>query len=155
MKLERHTTVIRVALIYLALALGLVGAYILITPRTFYDDFPGFAQWVSALPPFNEHLIRDFGAAALGLGLLAGLAALWMEKRLVQATAVAFFAANLPHAIYHSTATNALTTADNIASLGALYLQALLPLALIYLVSDSQQAAASVSTTTTPNEASR
>jgi len=138
-QLQRHTTLIRVALAYLAVQVGVVAAYILIAPRTFYDDFPGWAQWVSALPPYNEHLIRDFGAAGLGLAVVAALAAVWMERRLVQAAAIALFLGSLPHAIYHSTTTEAYSTADNILSLGALYLQSLLPLAILYLAAGSRQ----------------
>ncbi|HEX2358638.1 MAG TPA: hypothetical protein VHH72_02345 [Solirubrobacterales bacterium] len=139
MKIERHATTIRVALIYLAVTMGWVAIYILVAPRTFYDDFPGWAQWVSALPPYNEHLLRDFGAAGLGLTVLVVLAAVWMDRRLVQAAAVAIFVGTLPHAIYHSTTTEHFSTADNLLSLGGLYLQALLPLAILYLASAGQQ----------------
>ena len=140
-RIERHRTLIRVALAYLALSIGLVAGYILIAPRNFFDDFPtGPAAWVSALPPYNEHLIRDFGSAGLGLAVLAVLAAVWMDRRLVQAAAIAIFLGSLPHAIYHSTTTEALSTADNVGTLGALYLQALLPLAVLYLASGSRQA---------------
>src|SRR5918995_5000400 len=102
MKIERHRGVIRLALVYLTVAIGLVAAWILIAPKHFYDEFPGPAAWVSALPPYNEHLERDFGAAGLGLAVLAGLAALWMERRLVQAAAVALFVAGAPHLAYHA-----------------------------------------------------
>ncbi|MDP9227653.1 MAG: hypothetical protein M3M99_01210 [Actinomycetota bacterium] len=135
-RIERHATLIRVALIYLALQIGLVAALILLAPREFYDNFPtGPASWVSALPPYNEHLIRDFGSAGLGLAVLAALAAIWMERRLVQAAAIALFVGSLPHAIYHTTTTGSFSTADNIFSLGGLYLQTLLPLAILYLAS--------------------
>jgi hypothetical protein len=139
-KLERHTTLIRVALGYLTLSAGLVAVSILVAPRSFYDDFPaGPGAWVAAQPPYNEHLIRDFGAASLGLAVVTLLAAVWIERRLVQAAAIAMFAGTLPHAIYHSTTTEALSTADNVGTLGALYLQALLPLAVLYLASGSRQ----------------
>ena len=139
-RIQRHATPIRVALGYLALQVGVVAAYILVAPRSFYENFPtGPAAWVSALPPYNEHLIRDFGAAGLGLAVLAVLAAVWMERRLVQAAAVALFLGTLPHAIYHSTTTEAYSTADNVFSLGGLYLQALLPLAVLYLATGSRQ----------------
>ena len=141
MRLQRHTTVIRFALGYLTLSIGLVAVAILIDPFDFYLDFPaGSSAWVSALPPYNEHLIRDFGAAGLGLAVVAFLAALWLDRRLVQAAAVAIFAGSLPHAIYHSTTTEAYSTGDNVASLGALFLQALLPLAILYLATGSRQA---------------
>ena len=139
-EVKRHATTIRVVLAYLAFQMGVVGAYILVAPKAFYDDFPpGLGPWVSVLPPYNEHLIRDYGAAGLGLAAVAFLAAIWMERRLVQAAAVAVFCGALPHAIYHSTTTESLSTADNLLSLGALYGQALLALLVLYLASGSRQ----------------
>ena len=108
--LERHRGAIRFALIYMAIAMGSVALYILLAPRTFYDDFPGWAQWVSALPPYNEHLLRDFGSAGLGLAVLAALAGVWLDRRLVQAAAIVLFVGNLPHTIYHFTTTESYST---------------------------------------------
>jgi hypothetical protein len=141
MEIQRHRGVIRFALIYLTVAIGLVAAWILIAPKGFYDNFPGGStHWVSALPPYNEHLERDFGGAGLGLAVLAGLAAFWMERRVVQVAAVSLLVAGLPHLAYHLTTTGHYSTADNVGSLAGLALDALLPLALIYLVSDAAQA---------------
>jgi hypothetical protein len=157
MQIERHREAIRFALIYLAVAIGLVAAWILIAPKHFYDEFPGWATWVSALPPYNEHLIRDFGSAGLGLAAFAALAAIWMERRVVQAAAIALFVGSLPHAIYHSTTTEAYSTADNILSLAALYLEVVLPLLILYLASGERQSAQRArpasTPTTTPKEA--
>jgi hypothetical protein len=140
MTVERHRGWIRFALIYLTLTIGWLAVWILIAPKGFYDSFPGGStHWVSALPPYNEHLERDFGAAALGLAVLSALAALWMERRLIQATAISLFAAGLPHLAYHLTTTGHYSTADNAASLTGLALDVLLPLALLYLVSDHAQ----------------
>lgn len=140
MRIERHATLIRVGLGYLTLQVGLVAAAILIAPRAFYDNFPaGPSAWVSVLPPYNEHLIRDFGSAGLGLAVVAGLAAVWMDRRLVQAACVALFAGSLPHAVFHATETGAQSTGDNVASLFALFLQALLPLALLWLATGERQ----------------
>ena len=67
MEIERHRGLIRFALIYLTVTIGLVAVWILIAPKGFYDNFPGGGtHWVSALPPYNEHLERDFGAAGAG-----------------------------------------------------------------------------------------
>jgi hypothetical protein len=138
--IERHRGLIRFGLIYLAVTIGLVAAWILIAPRNFYDEFPGgSAHWVSALPPYNEHLIRDFGSAGLGLAVLALLAAVWMERRVVQAAAIALFAGSLPHALYHATTTESYSPGDNVASLGGLFVQTLLPVAILYLASDRAQ----------------
>jgi hypothetical protein len=159
MQIERHRGVIRFALTYLAVTVGLVAAWILIAPKGFYDDFPGgSAHWVSALPPYNEHLERDFGAAGLGLAVLAGLAAYWMEKRVVQAAAISLLVGGLPHLAYHLTTTDHYSTVDNIGSLAGLTLDALLPLALLYLVSGRAQAPAPTAPsapmkTTAPKEA--
>ena len=140
MQLERHRGWIRFALIYLTVTIGVVAAWILIAPKGFYDTFPGGGvHWVSALPPYNEHLERDFGAAGLGLAVLAALAAYWMEKRVVQVAAISLAVAGLPHLAYHATTTSHYSTGDNIASLFGLALDVLLPLAVLYLASDDAQ----------------
>lgn len=142
MEIERHRAPIRIALIYLTVTIGFLAIWILVAPRGFYDNFPGgSAHWVSALPPYNEHLERDFGAASLGLALLAGLAAYWMDRRVIQATALAMLAAGLPHLVYHLTTTEHYSTGDNVASLIGLALDVVLPLGLLYLVSDGAQRA--------------
>ena len=148
----RHRTAIRTILIYEAITVGGVGLWILLAPQGFYDDFPpGSSAWVSVLPPFNEHLIRDFGAAGLAMGVIAALAAWWMDRRLVQAAAIGIFAGSLPHAVYHFTTTESYSTGDNIASLGGLVVQTLLPLLALYLARPAAEAAPPA-TTPTPKE---
>jgi hypothetical protein len=142
MEIQQHRAPIRIALIYLAITVGVLAVWILVAPRGFYDNFPGGSvHWVSALPPYNEHLERDFGAASLGLALLAGLAAYWMDKRVIQAAAITLLAAGLPHLVYHLTTTGHYSTGDNVASLIGLALDVVLPLGLLYLVSDGAQRA--------------
>lgn len=139
-EIERHRTPVRALLVYEAVTIGVVSLWILIAPRGFYDDFPvGASAWVSALPPFNEHLIRDFGSAGLGLAVLAGLAALWMDRRLVWAAAIAVLAGSLPHTIYHFTTTGSYGTGDNVASLGGLVVQTVIPLAILYMTRTSAE----------------
>jgi hypothetical protein len=139
-QVQLHRGWIRLALIYLAVTIGWVAVWILISPRSFYDDFPGGgSHWVSALPPYNEHLERDFGAASLGLAVLAALAALWMERRVIQVAAITILVAGVPHLAYHLTTTEHYSTGDNVASIIGLSLNVLLPLALLYLVSDRAQ----------------
>ena len=136
----RHRGLIRFALGYLAVTIGFVSIWILLAPKGFYDSFPGGGtHWVSALPPYNEHLERDFGAAGLGLAVLAALAAYWMERRVVQVAAISLLVAGLPHFIYHLTTTGHYSTGDNIGSLTGLALDVLLPAAILYLVSDGAQ----------------
>ena len=142
MEIERYRGPIRIALLYLTITIGFVAVWILIAPRGFYDDFPvGSAHWVSALPPYNEHLERDFGAASLGLAVLTGLAAYWMDRRVIQATALSLLAAGTPHLAYHLTTTEHYSTGDNVASLTALALAVILPLGILYLASERVQRA--------------
>lgn len=92
----------RIGLVVLGLQSLLPGAWASASPRGFYDDFPGFgAHWISTDGPFNEHLLRDFGALNLALAVLALLAALWMSRHLTLATAIAFLVYGVPHLTYH------------------------------------------------------
>jgi hypothetical protein len=139
-QIKRHRGLIRFALIYLTVASGWLAVWILAAPKGFYDNFPGGSiHWVDALPPYNEHLERDFGGASLGLAVLTLLAAVWMERRVVQAAAITLLVAGVPHFIYHLTTTGHYSTGDNVASLTGLALDWLVPLALLYLVSERAQ----------------
>jgi len=47
------------------------GPWALMFPRAFYDHFPlPGKDWVSTLGPFNEDLVRDYGALNLALAVL-------------------------------------------------------------------------------------
>ena len=128
-----NARLIRFGLWYLCLTSAYVAVWILIAPKGFYDTFPtGPAHWVNRIPPYNEHLERDFGAASLGLSVLAGVAAVWWtERKLVIATALAFLAASIPHLVYHLTTTDHYSTTDNIQSLVGLALPVLIAAALL------------------------
>jgi len=131
----------RIGLAYLALSSAYVALWILLARRGFYDTFPtGPAEWVSPIPPFNEHLLRDFGAAGLGLAVLALLAAVWLERRLVQATAIVFIVSALPHFAYHLTTTDRLSTADNLQSLTGLFLPVLVAGGVLWVSRDGLRA---------------
>ena len=127
---------LRGGLVVLAVSTLAVGLWALLIPRSFYDDFPlpGRA-WVSTLGPYNEHLIRDVGELNLALGALLVMAAVLLERRLVQVSLVAYLAYAVPHFIYHVTTGDAFPLGDNIASLITLGLAVLLPLVLLALVS--------------------
>lgn len=123
----RSPGLIRAGLVLLAIPSIVIAAWSLISPHGFYDDFPGAGRhWVSALPPFNEHLLRDFGAANVTIALVLLGAAVFMERRLVQVAVIAFFLGALPHFIYHLTTTDHYSTSDNIWSLGAFIIELLI-----------------------------
>lgn len=110
----------RVALALVAAAQAEIGVWGLVGPRSFFDRFPGFGHhWVSALGPYNEHLVRDYAAAELGFAVLLACAAIWFERRLVLVAGAAFLAATLPHLAYHLTTTDRFSATDNTASLAS------------------------------------
>ncbi len=123
----RSRGLIRTGLVLLAIPSIVIAAWSLISPRGFYDNFPGAGRhWVSALPPYNEHLLRDFGATNLAIALFLLGAALFMERRLVQVAAVAFFLGTVPHFIYHLTTTGHYSTSYNIWSLAGFIIELLI-----------------------------
>ncbi len=111
----------RIGLVVLGLQALLPGAWATASPRGFYNDFPGFgAHWISTDGPFNEHLLRDFGALNLALAVLALLAALWMTRQLAIATAVSILVYGVPHIAYHLFNGHGENTLNQVALYGGL-----------------------------------
>ena len=103
-------------------------------PRSFYDDFPipGWG-WVSALGPYNEHLVRDYGAMNLALGVLLISAALFLDRRLVQVALLTYLAFAAPHLLFHVTQIHHFSALHNALQLGTLGFLAALPPVLLAL----------------------
>ena len=94
---------LRVGLGCLALSQGVIGGWALFGPDSFYRRFPGGAVgWVSLLPPYNEHLVRDVGALSLALTVLLAYAGVRPEPRTVRLVLVAFAVYAVPHAVFHA-----------------------------------------------------
>lgn len=130
--------IIRIGLLALAIPDIAVGAWLLFAPRSFYEDFPGFGhRWVGPLGPYNQHAFSDFGGALLAIGLLCCLAALWMERRLVQAALLTVLVESIAHFIYHLTRLSALPTADDLGNQLALAYGVVLSLCLLWLARSS------------------
>jgi hypothetical protein len=113
--------VARIGLIILAIqGLG-TGLWATIDPRGFYDDFPGLGMsWVAPDGPFNEHLMRDYGALNLALGVLAVCAAVWLTRALVAAAAIAWIVYSIPHIAYHAFNGQHYDSADHVAIVASL-----------------------------------
>jgi hypothetical protein len=126
---------VRFGLANLGAVQGLIALWALFAPRSFYGDFPvSGADWVSALPPFNEHLVRDYGASFLALSVLA-LAAAWIaERRLVLVALVVWIVSAVPHLVFHLAHSDDPAGFSGVASLATLAFNAVLPLVLLYLV---------------------
>lgn len=123
---------IRVAFAFLSLGELAVGIWALFVPMSFYEDFPLPGRgWVSALGPYNEHLVRDVGAMNLAFGVLLALSGILMDLRLVQVSLVAYLVYSVPHFLIHLTNTHAYSVGDNLANLILLVLLVVLPLAIL------------------------
>ena len=91
-------------LLFLIVTGAVVGVWASVFPHGFYAAFPGLGRtWVSMDGPFNQHLIRDAGAAYLMTGALAGLGLLRPATAPPFAVGFATLFFNLPHFAYHLT----------------------------------------------------
>jgi hypothetical protein len=124
---------------WLLIALGVsnlaVAAWILIAPHSFYAQFPLGRKWVIRAGPYDEHLLRDYGAGLLGLSALLVLAGVVMRRRAVQLALVAWLLYAIPHFLFHAFNTQVLSGADNVANLIVLGAIVVLPAWLLVLSS--------------------
>lgn len=114
---------IRLGLVYLTVTFLEVGVWATFAARSFYDSFPGFGQhWVAGDGPYNAHLAGDAGLGFLAVGVVVLLAAIWMERRLMQAALLGAFLHGLLHLFFHLVHPNdELRTVDALLSNGALF----------------------------------
>ena len=127
--------VVRVVLVVWAVASVQVGIWATFAPRSFFDDFPGFGRhWVRVYSPYNEHLVRDFGALNLALAVVTIVALVTLSRPMVIAVAIAWLAWGVPHLVYHLRHLDMLSsTGDKVANvllLGSLPVLAVVVLAL-------------------------
>ena len=122
----------RLALLVLGVPQAGIGVWAVVAPRGWYDSFPGAGRhWLPAFGPYNEHFAVDAGAGLLAAGVLAIVAAIWLERRVVQVAMIGFLAWSVPHAIYHLTALDALDASDNIINISLLAATVVLPALLL------------------------
>lgn len=131
---EGRRPIFRAGLGALAAVQTFNGLYALLAPQSFYDDFPFGRSWVSALPAYNEHLLRDVGGLFLATAIVLGAAAWFLGRRLVAVACVSFLAFSVPHAIYHFLNLEPFDTFDIAANVVALGATVLIPLALLWLL---------------------
>ncbi|MDQ1375195.1 MAG: hypothetical protein QOJ09_2533 [Actinomycetota bacterium] len=114
-------TVSRVILALLAGTAVLLGLWAEFAPRSFFDDFPGGGRhWVSADGPYNEHLVRDFGALNLALAFVLVVAFVHMTPVLVRTAAIASLLFSVPHFVYHARHLGVYASSDKIANMVSL-----------------------------------
>lgn len=132
---DRSPRLARVLLALLFVPALVMGAWAEFSPQSFYDDFPGLGLvWVSGDGPFNEHLVRDFGALNLALAVVLG-AALWTRTRTMALTASAAYAVfAAPHLVYHLRHGDVLDGIQKASSLSSLAFAVVLSLAAAFIV---------------------
>ena len=92
----------RLILIGLAVPNILAGCWAVLSPAHWYENFPGWSpRLVSALPPFNEHLVIDSGSGLLASGLIVLIAGLCLRRAITVVATVGYLAFALPHAVFH------------------------------------------------------
>ncbi|GAA2726695.1 hypothetical protein [Cellulomonas aerilata] len=121
------TALLRVGLALLAAVELVLGAWTLVAPAGFYATVPT----VDLTPPFSEHPFRDFGGATLGLAVVLGAAALWVERRLAVVALVAYLAFSVPHLVFHLGHLGGAGTGAAAALVVVLLTSVLVPLALL------------------------
>lgn len=114
----------RVVLAILSVQALMLGLWATWWPRAFYDEFPGFGrQWVLPDGPFNEHLVRDFGALNLALAVVSVMALVTLDRRLVLASGWAWIAWSVPHIVDHVRRRDVFDSpADQASAIGGLIL---------------------------------
>lgn len=133
---DRRKLLTQAFLAYALAANAVIGVWATVSPRGWYDDFPGFGQvWVAVDGPYNAHLVRDVAAWSLALAILCA-AALWtLDRRLVTTAGAAVAVQSALHAQYHLTSDNPFdTSAELWQSAGGIVLLAALG-ALVAIVS--------------------
>ena len=123
---------LRTGLIILAFYHFVLGVWSLFLPRSFYDSFPAPGHaWVALMPPYNEHLLRDFGALNLALVIALATAAAVAERRLTFTALAAAIVVEVPHMIFHTIHLQNFPPADAVIQTIGLSVVMAIPVALL------------------------
>ncbi len=119
----------RVGLAVGAIIALVIGGWAQFAPQSFYDDFPT----VDLTPPFSEHLMRDYGGATLGLGVVLAVAVFRPATILGWVAPLAYLVFAGPHFAFHLHHLEGATTGEAVLLVTELALSVLLPVLLIVL----------------------
>ena len=124
--------VVRAALAALLVVALPVGVWATVSPRSFFDEFPGLGRtWVAADGPYNEHLVRDFGSLNLALAAVTVVALVTLARPAVLAAAAAWILYSLPHLVYHVRHRDVYDTTDQVLNIVALGAALMLPVVVL------------------------
>ncbi|MBW4718092.1 hypothetical protein [Saccharothrix obliqua] len=78
------------------------GLWAAVFPEGFFGSFPVPSHaWVSMFPPYNEHLVRDFGLALLQCVPVTVVCIRYPERRFVRAVLIGLLLFSVSHALFH------------------------------------------------------
>jgi hypothetical protein len=126
---------LRLVAALVALPQLITGIWAVISPATWYDEFPGVGpHLVSAIPPFNDHLATDAGAGLFATALAVVIAAWWGDLAAIRIGLVGFIAFDGLHAYFHVThASPRLSAGENLYSSGILVFELVVAVVLLVL----------------------
>ena len=125
----------RLGLVALGAPLLALGAWAVLAPRSWFDDFPGGGRhWVSALGPYNEHLATDVGAFFIAIGGLLIFAAVVLERRAIQMALGALLVFSIPHLVWHLGELGPYDTLDKVLNVISLSLLVVVPIVMLLLL---------------------
>lgn len=126
--------VLRIGLAVLALPSVVIGIWAGLTPRSFYDDFPGLGRmWVAPVGPYSEHLVRDVGELNLALALITIVAAVTLGTVLVRTVLAGWLVYSVPHLVYHLRHLQPFGTDDQVSMIASLAFVPVLAVALLVI----------------------
>lgn len=100
--------------ITLALPQAAIGIWAVVSPRGWFDSFPGIGPALAAAePPFNDHLVTDAGAGFLATGLLLLGACLVGGQVEVRVASYGYLLFCAPHLLWHAAHPSDLLAAGN------------------------------------------
>ncbi|MFC7503752.1 hypothetical protein ACOACQ_21210 [Nocardioides sp. CPCC 206347] len=107
-------TPVRAFGIVLAVPQTVIGVWASLSPRGWFDNFPGLGPaLVAAEPPYNQHLVTDAGAGFLAIGLLLLGACVFGGAPEIRMAAIAHLIFSVPHLMYHAAHPSPLLPAVN------------------------------------------
>ena len=141
----------RILLLFILIPTLELGVWATLAPQSFFKSFPGGGQhWVVVDGPFNEHLVRDFGALNLALALLLIVALVAGSRLLVSTAAGAALVFAVPHTLYHLLNLQVFSGSDKVANVMSLAITVVLPIAALLSAQRTRVASSSRASVASP-----
>ncbi|WP_020575046.1 hypothetical protein [Actinopolymorpha alba] len=125
---------LRAGLLFLTVTQVALGAWILVSPRSFYA-----IPVVNMRMPYNEHLLLDYGAMNLALAVVLGASLVLMTYALVRTALAAYLLFAVSHLVIHIRFLHHLSARDGVILMALLTTGVAIPIALLALTRRPQQ----------------